>query len=107
RLPPERHGRRFRHRDDIGRVDDCDAGWIEVPPAAKFGFEPRLRTDERDAEIEVSRRGEGAVDDGPRRLIAAHRVNGYDDGHGAGCAALFLVHRSGLASAVVPAIRAH
>ena len=41
----------------------------------ELGVEPRGRADERDAEIEMARGRQRAVDDVPRGVVAAHRVD--------------------------------
>jgi hypothetical protein len=58
-------------------VDDPDAFAIDLGMPAQFLLEPIRRADQRHAEIEVPRGREGAVHDMARRLITAHRVDGY------------------------------
>ena len=53
-----------------------DALAIDVGMPAQLALEPAGRADERDAQIEVPRGRERAVDDVPRRVVAAHRVDG-------------------------------
>jgi len=48
-----------------------------MPP--QFVIDPRARTDKHDAEIDFARRRQRAVNDMPRGIVAAHRVNGYPD----------------------------
>ena len=85
RLAPERRRRRLGHLDHCVGVDDADARRVGTGVARQLGLEPRGRTDQRHAEIEMPRRRERAVDDVRRRLVAAHRVNGDPD-HVAGVA---------------------
>src|SRR5262245_37140614 len=64
-------------------------------------FEAAGGPDERHAQIEMPRSRQGAVDDGSRSLVAAHRVNGNPD-H---LSWLLFVDSPGLASLVVSAVR--
>ena len=42
----------------------------------------RSRPDERNLRVEMTRGGHGAVDDGRRRVVTTHRVNGDADHEG-------------------------
>ena len=74
---PQRRRRRLVHRHHIRRVDDADAGAIEVAVPLELRVDFAGAADERDAEIELARGGERAVDHQARREVAAHRVDSY------------------------------
>ena len=77
RLPPERRGGRLGHLDRVVRVDDAEPR-CAVGAGVPIALRPRARAvgpTSSDAEIEVPRRRERAVDDVARAPIAAHGVD--------------------------------
>src|SRR5262249_30390035 len=86
RLAPQRRRRRFVHRDDVRRVDDAKPRRVEIVVAAELGVDRVATADEHDAQIEMPRRRQRAVDDRTRSEIAAHRVNCDPDHWGSGFA---------------------
>ena len=80
RLAPQRRRRRFVHRHHVRRVDRPDAAADRRPGATPSSASSRATGPTSDnAEIDVPRRGQGAIHDVPRGVIAAHRVNGDPD----------------------------
>ncbi len=87
RLAPQRRRRILVHRHGFARIDDANAIAIDVNRLGAprhFPFEHAGRAHQRDADVEVARRPERTIDDGVRRMIAAHRVERDGDGGGQG-----------------------
>ncbi len=125
-LAPQRLGGRFRHFDNVGRVDDTHVEGTRVRISLELGVDQVRATNQVNTETEVAGRGQRAFDRPCRRVIAAHRVNG--DAHhqvrprlrqamdrsSSGTrqrsvppGRLILVDGADLAGAIVTAIRAH
>ena len=77
RLAAQRGRRCLVHRDDVGRVDDANTVGMTIGMALQLGVDRVAAAHEHDAEVEVARRGERAVDEHARREVAAHGVDGY------------------------------
>ena len=108
RLPAQRGGRRFVHGDDLAGVHDPNPVAVEVVVTCQLGVDNPRRTNQNDAQVEVPGRGERAVHDRLRPMVAAHRVNSNPDHRVDAAAGLLLlfVNGSRLTAAVVPAVRA-
>ncbi len=66
---------RFRHLDDVRRVDHSDVERGRIVVARQLGAHEIRTSDEIDADPEMPRGRQRAVDDARRRVIAAHRVD--------------------------------
>ena len=78
-LAAERRGGRLVHADHVGGGNQTDAARVGVRMPAQFGAEQVGRTDQRNAQSEITDRGECAVDHQTRRVITAHRIDCYPD----------------------------
>jgi hypothetical protein len=96
------HGNgRFRHLDDVWRVNDVD---LKLTPIAVALERRRNRgggPNEKKLQVEMTGGGKSTVHDGGRRVVATHRVNGDANRK------LFLFDRSDLPLPVKAAMRAN
>jgi hypothetical protein len=72
---PQRGDRRVLHRNDVGGRDEAHAAAIDIAVPRELRFEDVDRSRQRDAQVEVPRGRQGAVNDVPGREVAAHCVN--------------------------------
>ena len=79
RFPPQGRGRRIRHLDDVGRINDANALTASVTMGKEGGLDTIGRSDQKDLGIQMPRRGDRAVNHRVGRAIAAHRVNSDAD----------------------------
>jgi len=70
---------RVRHLDDVGSVDDADPKLTPIGMALERRRDCGGDSNEQYLEVEMTGGGKGAVHDGGRRVVAAHRVNGDFD----------------------------
>ncbi len=75
RLAAQRLRRRFRHVDHVGRVDDAHVEIVCIGMSRELGANQIGAADQVDAETEVTRGRDGAIDGMGRRMIATHRIN--------------------------------
>ena len=94
-------------------IDDLDPPGITGGLRCEFATQRLGRTGEKDRDVQPPRGAHAALDDGPRRAVAAHRVDRDHYGHGrrrlgtrAGRTGLFLADGADLAAAVVAAVPA-
>ena len=74
-LAPEDADRRVLHAHHVRRIDQLEARW-EHPEPSQLATQPLLGPDQQNRNPEVSDRLEHAPDNGPRRSIATHRIDG-------------------------------
>jgi hypothetical protein len=77
RLSAQRLSRRLGHPDHVRCLDHPNIELAEIFVARKLRPDPVGRADQIHADSEVASGGQGAVHNPTRRMIAAHRVNGY------------------------------
>ncbi len=76
RLAPQRQRRRFGNPDHVARLDHPDVERRAIRMTRELGVDQVRTTDEVDADPQVPRRRQCPVDHAPRRMIAAHGVDG-------------------------------
>ena len=69
-----------RHVDHVGRVDDAHVEIVCIGMSRQLGANQIRAADQIDAEPEIARGRDGAINGMGRRMIAAHRIN--SDAHG-------------------------
>ena len=76
-LAAERRHRGFAHFDDIGSLENTDGKTIDIMVPSELSPDDVDRSSQHEAQIDVPRGRDRAIDNGARRVISAHRV--YSD----------------------------
>jgi hypothetical protein len=96
RLAAERGRRRLPPSHRLGRVEHLDVERARARMARQLALDGVAMPDEQQPDLQVPRRHQRAIDDGPGGIVAPHRVNGYPHG----------TRPTGSTSASIRAIRA-